>query len=57
MSSPVAATLTANNPAPIATHAAGGTLEGLDHWLKDFQKYEAILVSSWLEYLPARNEY
>jgi hypothetical protein len=46
MSNPVAPTLTGSNIIPINTPATVGTLEGLDHWLKDFQKYETILVSS-----------
>lgn len=46
MSSPVAPTLTASNVTPIDTPTTGATLEGLDHWLKDLQKYEAILVST-----------
>ncbi|EKM80778.1 hypothetical protein AGABI1DRAFT_105717 [Agaricus bisporus var. burnettii JB137-S8] len=42
MSSPVAATCNTSIPAP--TPATGIMFEGLDHWLKDFQSFESILV-------------
>ncbi|KAF5351900.1 hypothetical protein D9756_007479 [Leucocoprinus leucothites] len=44
MSSPVAATLTTSTATSANIPPNGATLEGLDHWLKDFQKYEAILA-------------
>ncbi|KXN90126.1 Protein VTS1 [Leucoagaricus sp. SymC.cos] len=44
MTSPVAATLAASTVTPVSKLAPGATLEGLDHWLKDFHKYEAILA-------------
>jgi hypothetical protein len=44
MSSPVTATFIAN-VSPVSTPASGATLEGFDYWLKDFRKYDAVLVS------------